>query len=174
MTLNRRALSIGGALVGLTLFAAVLSMVVASIGGPSVSAQSENIQRTITVSGHGQVSITPDTGMVTLGVEIDNAELEAAQTDAAQRMEAVIAALKAAGIAEADITTSNYNIWVDRDYEKPEQPVRGYHISHTVTAKVRDIGQVGTIIETGLEAGANVVHGVSFTVEGPILIEGAL
>ena len=167
MTINRRALSIGGALIGLTLFAAILSLVVASIGGQSAVAQTDDTERTVTVSGHGQVSITPDTGIVTLGVEINNAELEAAQTEAAQRMEAVIAAMKAAGIAEADITTSNYNVWVNSDYEKPDQPILGYHVSHTVTVKVRNIDQVGAIIETGIEAGANTVQGVYFTVEDP-------
>lgn len=167
MTLKRRALTIGGALIGLTLFAAVLSMVIASIGGSSAAAQSDDIQRTITVSGNGQISITPDTGMVTLGVEISNPELEPAQTEAAQKMDAVIAAMKAAGIAEADITTSNYNIWVDRNDEKPEQPVTGYHVSHTVTVKVRDITQISTIIQTGIDAGANTVQGIYFTVEDP-------
>ncbi len=167
MTLNRRVLSIGGALLGLTLFAAILSLVVASIGGQSVAAQPDDTQRTISVSGSGQISVMPDTAVVTLGVEINNVELEAAQTEAAQRMEAIIAAMKAAGIAEADITTSNYNVWVNADYEKPDQPITGYHVSHTVTVKVRDINQTGTIVETGIEAGANTVQGVYFTVEDP-------
>jgi uncharacterized protein YggE len=167
MTINRRVLSLGGALIGLTLLAAILSLVVASIGGSSVAAQTDDTERTVTVSGNGQVSITPDTAVVTLGVEINDPDLGTAQTNAAQRMEAVIAAMKAAGIAEADITTSNYNVWVNTDYEKPEQPILGYHISHTVTVKVRNIDQVGAIIETGIEAGANTVQGVYFTVEDP-------
>lgn len=167
MTINRRALSIGGALVALTLFAAILSLVVASIGGRSVAAQTDDTERTVTVSGNGQVSITPDTAIVTLGVEINDPDLSAAQTNATQRMEAVIAAMRAAGIAEADITTSNYNVWVDRNYEQPEQPIRAYFVSHTITVKVRNVDQVGSIIETGIEAGANTVQGVYFTVEDP-------
>jgi uncharacterized protein len=167
VTLNRRVLSIGGALIAVTVLAAIFSLVLGSIGGQPVSAESDDIPRRVTVSGNGQVSITPDTGMVTLGVEIQNADLGVAQTEAAERMDAVIAAMKANGIAEADITTANYNIWVDRDWEKPSQDVRGYHVSHSVTVKVRDIGNVGTIIEVGLEAGANSVQGIYFTVENP-------
>lgn len=167
MTLSRRAFTIGGALMFLALAAAIFSLVIASIGGSSVSAQDDQIPRRITVSGHGQVSIMPDTGMVTLGVDVHNEDLGAAQTEAAERMDAVIAAMQAAGIAESDITTANYNIWVDRDWEKTDQPIRGYNVSHSVTAKVRDVEQVGSIIETGLEAGANSVHGISFTVEDP-------
>lgn len=151
----------------LTLLAAALALVLGSIGGQSASAETDDIPRRVTVGGHGQVSITPDTGVVTLGVEIQNADLGTAQTEAAERMDAVIAALRASGIAEADITTANYNIWADRDWEKPEQPVRGYSVSHSVTVKVRNIENVGTTIELGLEAGANSVHGIHFTVEDP-------
>lgn len=167
MTLNRKVLSVGGALIALTVLAAIFSLVLANIGGQSVSAQSDEIPRRVTVSGHGQVSITPDTGVVTLGVEIRNEDLGAAQTEAGERMDAVIAALQANGIAESDIQTANYNIWVERDWEKPEQPIRDYTVSHTVTAKVRDVGNIGTVIEAGLEAGANNVQGVHFTVEDP-------
>lgn len=167
MTINRRALSIGGALMSLTLFAAILSLVVASIGGQSAVAQTDDTQRSVTVSGNGQVLITPDTGIVTLGVEINGPEIGAAQSDAAQRMEAIIAAMQAAGIAEADITTSNYNVWADRNYEQPDQPIRAYFISHTITVKVRNIDQVSAIIEAGIEAGANTIQGVHFTVEDP-------
>jgi uncharacterized protein len=151
--------------MGLTLIAAVFTLVVASIGGTSVSAQSDDISRTVTVNGSGEISIRPDTGMVTLGVEVHNEDLGTAQTEATERMDAVIAAMESAGIAEADIKTANYNIWVDRDWERPDQPIRGYNVSHNITVKVRDIDQVGTIIEQGLEAGANSVQGIAFTVE---------
>lgn len=149
----------------LALAAAVFTLVVASIGGSSVSAQSDEIPRRVTVNGHGEVSIRPDTGMVTLGVEVHNEDLGIAQTEATDRMDAVIAAMQAAGIAEADIKTANYNIWVDRDWERPDQPIRGYNVSHNITVKVRDIDQVGDIIEAGLNAGANSVQGIAFTVE---------
>lgn len=167
MTINRHVLTIGGALLGLALFAAVLSLVVASIGDQSVVAQTDDTQRSVTVSGQGEVSISPDTGVVTLGVEVNGPELGPVQADATERMEAVIAAMEAAGIAEADITTSGYNVWADRNYEEPDQPIRAYFVSHTITVKVRAIDQVGEIIETGINAGANTVQGVQFTVEDP-------
>jgi uncharacterized protein len=167
VTLNRRVLSVGAALMAITLFAAVASLVIASVGGQSVSAETDQIPRRVTVSGHGQVAVTPDTGMVNLGVEVQNADLGAAQTEAADRMEAVIAAMRSAGIAEADITTANYNIWVDRDWDRPEQTIRGYNVSHSISVKVRNVDTVGEIVEAGLEAGANSVQGIYFTVEDP-------
>lgn len=174
MTINRRVLSIGGTLIGLTLFAAILSLVIASIGSSPVAAQTDDTKRHVAVSGHGRVSIDPDTGIVNLGVEVSGPELDTVQADAAQRMEAVIAAMQDAGIAEDDITTSNYNVWADRNYDEPaqtddapDQSIRAYFVTHTITAKVRDIDQVGAIIETGINAGANTVQGVHFTIEDP-------
>ena len=106
MTPNRRVLSVGAALVALTLIAGIFSFVIADIGGQSVSAQSDEIPRRVTVSGFGQVSMTPDTGVVTLGVEIRNEDLATAQAFAAGRMEAIIEAMEANGIAEASGSTA--------------------------------------------------------------------
>ena len=43
----------------------------------------------------------------------------------------------------------------------------GYHVSHTVTAKVRDLDKAGTTIEAAVEAGATNVQNVSFGLEDP-------
>lgn len=167
MTMNKRALSLAGALVIMAMVAATFALVVAQSGDSTVGAQSDEIPRRVTVSGVGEVSIAPDTGIVTLGVEISNPDLATAQSEAASKMEAVIAAAKATGVAEADITTGFYNIWVDRNWESPEQTIRGYNVSHTITIKVRDIDNIGAVIEDSLNAGANSVQGISFTVEDP-------
>ncbi len=167
MTISKRALSITGAFVIMALVAATFALVVAQGSDSTASAQSDEIPRRVTVSGVGEVFVTPDTGMVTLGVEISNPELATAQAEAAAKMDAIIAAAKSAGVAEADITTGNYNIWVDRNWESPEQTIRGYNVSHTITIKVRAIDNVGSVIEDALNAGANSVQGIFFTVEDP-------
>lgn len=167
MTISKRALSIAGALVIMAMVAATFSLVLSRSPESTASAEGDEIPRRVTVSGIGEVSVTPDTGIVTLGVEISDPDLATAQAEAAARMEAVIAAARAAGIAEQDITTGAYNIWVDRNWDSPEQTIRGYNVTHTVTIKVRDIDAIGAVIEDSLKAGANSVQGISFTVENP-------
>jgi uncharacterized protein YggE len=123
--------------------------------------------RTITVSGEGRVSLPPDTVSMQFGIDVLNEELGAAQTEAASRMDTVIAALRGAGVAEADFQTSGYAITVERDYNQANPPTTGYRVSHTVSAKVRQIDQAGAVIQAAVDAGANNVLGVCFVLDDP-------
>ena len=124
----------------------------------------------LTVVGTGTVDAQPDIVYLTLGVDLkaDNAATVTANGSA--QMERVLAALKAAGIADADIHTAAYNLWVEQQYDpQTGQPtgVISYHLTHTVRVTVRDINQVGTILSAAVEAGANTVQEVSFSVADP-------
>jgi uncharacterized protein YggE len=119
----------------------------------------------ITVSGTGQVAMTPDTVMSTLGVTIVRPDLASAQSEAASTMDAVIAALIANGVAEEDIQTATYAIYLERDYSKPEQPVTGYQVIHTVTIKIRNVDSAGQVVQAAVDAGANNVQNVWFALE---------
>jgi hypothetical protein len=162
-----RVLSLAGAGVALIVVVAIFATLAWRGGDASVAAQDDEdgVQRTLSVNGEGRVSLAPDTVYLNLGVDIKDADLGAAQTEAAAKMEAVIAALKAAGVADADIQTSGYSIYVERDYNKSDQPIIGYHVSHTVSAKVRQMDKAGTPLEAAIEAGANAVNGVWFGLE---------
>lgn len=128
-------------------------------------AEGQTNQRTISVSGEGHVYVTSDTAQVTLGVLIQNADLGAAQQEANQKMNAVLAALKANGVADDQIKTVTYNISVQRDYQKPDQPITGYRVTHMVQAKVKPMDKVSAVIDAAVAAGANAVNDVVFTVE---------
>lgn len=166
MTMTRRTLPIFGALIAITLLAAV---VVGTAGGTklSASAAETDATRTVSVSGTGRVSLTPDLVTMQLGVDIRDEDLGVAQQEAADTMDGLIAALRSSGIAERDIQTSGYSIWLEYDYNKNPQTVVGYHVAHTVTVKVRDIDRAGATIETAIEHGATVVHGVWFGLSDP-------
>lgn len=131
----------------------------------TAGAQEPSNQRTITVSGEGRVSVTPDTAQVTLGVQIQNPELGAAQQEANQKMDAVLAALKASGVADDQIKTVTYNISVQRDWQKEGQPITGYQVTHLVQVKVKPMDKVSAIIDAAVAKGANAVNDVVFIVE---------
>lgn len=141
--------------------------------GPSgpVSAQAPSTDRVVAVNGEGRVMVMPDTAEVTLGVTITNADLGAAQSEANSKMDAVIAALKDNGVAENQIKTSSYSIQVNRDWEKADQPITGYTIYHLVHAKVKPMDDVGDVIQAAVDAGANTVNDVMFSVEN---VDGAV
>jgi uncharacterized protein YggE len=159
---------LGALLLGIAVVGALAAVVADGVRQDSAVAQTEPQQRTISVGGHGQVAITPDIAIVTVGSDTRDADLETALDLANQTADAIVAALQAAGIAENDIQTSGFSIWPEYNYENPDtQEITGYHVSHTFTVKVRAIDQAGAIVATAVDAGANQVQGIYFTTENP-------
>jgi hypothetical protein len=166
MNLGNRVLTLAGALVAMALIMAV-TITVAGRSESGATAAETDASRTISVNGEGRVSLAPDVVMMSLGVDERNADLNAAQTAADEKMDAIIAALRSNGVAENDIQTGNYSIYAERDYEREGQPVTGYVVSHTVTAKVRDLDNAGNVIAAAIDAGANNVGGIWFGLDDP-------
>lgn len=135
--------------------------------------------QTITVVGNGTASVTPDIARVTVGVEILAPTVAEAVDQNETTMASVLAALRAAGIADRDIQTTNYNITLERYGEPTPRPVDAateegaaqetvtwnYRFSNMVTVTVRDLDAVAEVVDAVVEAGANNIWGVSFTVE---------
>lgn len=166
MNVASRTMPAVAALVAVTLVMAV-AIGVASRDDSGANAAETDATRTISVNGEGRVSLTPDVVMMSVGVDERNEDLNAAQAAADEKMDAIIAALRSNGVAEEDIQTGNYSIYAERDYEREGQPVTGYIVSHTVTAKVRQIDNAGNVISAAIDAGANNVGGIWFGLDDP-------
>jgi uncharacterized protein YggE len=84
-------------------------------------------------------------------------------------MTKVLAALKALGIADKDIQTTNISLQPAYDYNANANPPRiiGYALSNGVAVTVRDLDKVGDAIDDALAAGATTFDGVSFRVADP-------
>jgi uncharacterized protein YggE len=111
----------------------------------------------------------PDLGVLQLGVEAQADTVAEAQSQAAKAMNAVIAALKANGVADKDIQTRYFSInkvtrWDDKG---STEIVLGYRVSNTVTVKVRALDRMGAVIDAVVEAGGDLtrINSISFTVE---------
>jgi uncharacterized protein YggE len=128
---------------------------------------------TVTVGGQGTATISPDLATVTIGVQISNADLAEAQSEASTQMNAVIEAIKGNGVEDADIQTSYYNVNVLSNYDNNGNPIEvtGYQISHQVTVTVRDLDSLNTILESSVDAGANTIYGISFGIADPSAAE---
>lgn len=142
---------------------------VASASTGAVQTPTEVPPRSITVVGNGKVTARPDIAIVQVGVETRNESAETAVSENTQRMNAVLAALKNAGVAEQDIQTANFNLYADQQ-RGPNgeliQPIQ-YVASNMVRVTVRDLGKVGAILDAVVSAGANQVYGISFGVANP-------
>jgi uncharacterized protein YggE len=157
----------GLALAGLMVASAAggVAKVGAQDATPAAGAASTNVS-TITVNGVGNVSMTPDTASVTLGVNIFAKTLKEAQAQATDQMNAVIAELKSEGIDAKDIQTSNYSVSVNQNYDSNGTPgeVVGYTVNNQVTVTIRNLPKLGSILDQVVEKGANSIWGISFFV----------
>lgn len=129
---------------------------------------------TITVVGQGSVRVRPDIAQVSIGVETSAEMVGDAVAENEDKMTSLLAALEEAGIAEKDIQTMHYSINLDR-YPEPlprssgeegaAQPV--YRVSNMVNVTIRDLDKVGQVLDAVIEAGANNIWGVSFSLDDP-------
>jgi hypothetical protein len=148
---------------GLALSQAGLSLPAAEAQA-SAAAQAETGTRAITVVGEGKVKARPDVAQANIGVQVSNADPKQATSDAAAVMEQLMAALKAQGVAENDIQTSYYNLYVDRPFspDGSQSAEAVYRVNNNVQVTVRDLGKLTTILGAAIEAGANTIDSVTF------------
>lgn len=127
---------------------------------------------TLDVTTTGKVTRTPDIATIRAGVVTQAPTAAAALSENAARMTRVIQSLKAAGIAERDIMTSNVGLSPQYRYQQNEAPViTGYQANNNVSVKFRDIAKSGAALDALVKAGANQIDGPSMSIDKP---EGAL
>jgi hypothetical protein len=149
-------------IIGTLLIGAVLLSACGQIEAQGVTSTSE---RYIRVSGAGEVAVVPDIAYINIGVHSEaedvTSALEANNTQAAELTEA----LKAEGIEEKDIQTANFNVYPQTRYDNMGQPVgTSYVVDNTVYVTVRDLANLGKMLDTAISAGANNIYGISFDI----------
>ncbi|HET7012875.1 MAG TPA: SIMPL domain-containing protein [Streptosporangiaceae bacterium] len=109
----------------------------------------------ITVTGNGTVTGTPNQLILSMGVQVSAASVSSALQEANQAVNRVTAALRAAGVASADIQTSGLSI--QPNYRADSQVPDGYQVSEYLTATLRHISSAGAQIQAAVQAGGNAV-----------------
>lgn len=143
----------------------------------------------LTVVGTGEAKAPPDSARTSIGIEVRAESADAATAQANEKMTAVIAAIKGAGVADADLRTSDFSIVFERDYPpQPGMPLtppaaagvrkgptslpavtvetpRGvYRVTNMVEVTIRDIAKTSKVLTAATDAGANNVWEVTFDI----------
>lgn len=160
-----------GAFAGLALavaFGPALTMRPARAVDPATTPE-----HTISVSGIGRITTVPDVADVRVGVMITRPKVRAAQSAAATAMQAVIAALRKAGIADKDVQTTSLSLQPVYTYPSNGNAPRltGYQIVNAVQATVRKLDTISDVIDGALAAGATTLDGITFRVDDPSAAE---
>ena len=123
---------------------------------------------TLEVTATGKVSTAPDRATVSAGVVTEGKTAREAMMANATKMNAVFEGLKAAGIAEKNIQTSQLSLQPRYNYKDQQTPkIDGYEARNTVTAKSEDLQSVGAMLDALVKAGVNNIGGVEFSVDNP-------
>ncbi len=123
---------------------------------------------TVSVSGTGRTTVTPDRFTFTVGVQTVSQTVEQAVNENNTRVAAVIAALKKQGAADKDIRTSNFSIWPQQDYSQGHLPrILGYQVANNITVTRDKIGEAGRLLQAAVNAGVNTSSGLQFEVSEP-------
>jgi uncharacterized protein len=169
-------LKISHRFIGLPAVALIAAALLVGVAAPfgTVHAQdgSPAQPHTITVSGSGTASGTPDIAFVQVGVEIHNADVGTAVQQANDAMQKVNAALTAEGIAAQDIQTTQFNVRQDQQPAQNGQPAATtFVVTNIVQVKVHDLTTISTVIQSALDAGANNVYGLNFGLNDSAALE---
>ncbi|HHX45747.1 MAG TPA: SIMPL domain-containing protein [Chloroflexi bacterium] len=158
------------AVVGLVLLLA-LGGTWAIVGAQAPTDDASEPTRTVSVVGSGEASAAPDQATVRLGVQTEDVSAADALTQNNEQTMALINALQEAGIATDDIQTQVVQLRPQR--EQPAEPregvgeIVGYVATNVVEVIVRDLQNVGAVIDAAVQAGGNTVQGISFRVSDP-------
>ncbi|PPU00128.1 hypothetical protein XaraCFBP7407_00635 [Xanthomonas arboricola pv. arracaciae] len=122
----------------------------------------------LNVSAEADAKRIPDIATLSAGMVTQAADGNAAMRQNAEQMSKVMAAIKAAGIADKDVQTTGINLSPQYTYKENEAPrINGYQASNTVSLKVRDISRLGKVLDALVAQGANDINGPSFSVDQP-------
>lgn len=142
-----------------------LGLVAALLAAPLPAlAQSEQKPPSISVTGEASIRKAPDIAVLRAGVTSQAKTAREAMSASARLMTAVLASLKANGIAESDIQTSRLSVHPIREPNKNPVNIIAVEASSQITVRVRDINKSADVLDGMISAGANLATGINFEV----------
>ncbi len=150
-----------------TLFISAVVLVALALGAcsPTVMAEPAPPVRTLSVNGTGQAFLSPDIAYIYIGVHTEEATAADAVKANNDDTQQVIGALKDAGVDAKDIRTTNFSIWPNQQYGPDGQPTgTRYVVDNSVFVTVRELDNLGDLLDAAVAAGANSINSIQFDV----------
>jgi uncharacterized protein len=139
----------------------------------SMAADSDKIDRTVSVSASGSVTAEPDVAQISAGVVTEADSAKDAMGRNSIVMTKLIDGLKAAGIQPKAIPTTTLN--VEPRYAQPKDgrvaTINGYRVVNQVRLTVRDVKRLGDVLDQAIALGANQINHVAFDIAEPEMLK---
>ncbi|NRB16479.1 MAG: SIMPL domain-containing protein [Rhodobacteraceae bacterium] len=153
----------------------VSALVFALSAGPGWAAD-VSPQRQIAVTGEAHIQVAPSLALISLGVTDEAAQAVDAMRTVSTSMVAVIDRLHRAGLEPDDMQTQQISISPNRGKSgslngSHDRNITSFTASNTLQIRVRDLDQLGDILDQVLQAGANEFRGLIFGVADPAAVQ---
>ncbi len=147
----------------------IIGLALVSVALAGCGAISPRQQRSLVVTGTGKVEVAPDIVTVNLGVQTVGEDIAQVMADNNRRSQRVQQAVVALGVAQDDVRTISFNVSPQAQYDESGKPTGAtvYWVDNTITVTLRQIDQLGRLLQAAVDAGANSIQGVSFSVDEP-------
>lgn len=125
----------------------------------------QSLPRTISVTGNGSATSPPDMATINTGVVTQGKNAADAMKANNEIMAKLMAALKAQKIPAKDIQTSDFSVspqYARDDRGRTQQEIVGYRVSNQVRVVIRNLPELGKVLDTLVSTGSNRVSGISF------------
>lgn len=120
----------------------------------------------VTVTGQGEMTISPDVAYVNLGIRTEAATAKDAQAANAVAFEKLRDVLfNQYKLAEKDVQTSGFRVTPEYSYTDRDPTIKGYSATQSLQVTYRDLANLGTFLDAASAAGANQIDGVRFSTE---------
>jgi uncharacterized protein YggE len=148
------------------IFALSIVLILAlTLSGCAVKLTQPNTPPTLNVNGSAQVTLSPDIAYISVGVHTESADANEAVSGNTVQAQKIVDALKAMGIEEKDIRTSNFSITPQQQFDdKGKLTGVTYVVDNTVYVTLRDLTKIGDSLGAAVSAGANNIYGIQFDV----------
>ncbi len=141
------------------------TLILSACGPATINQAAQPVNRTLNVNGLGASYLTPDIAYIYIGVHSEGKT--ASETVEANKTQtnAVLDALKKAGVDEKDLRTTNFSIYPSQQYA-PDGTATGsiYMVDNTVYVTVRNLDGLGSLLDDTISAGANSINSIQFDV----------
>lgn len=154
-------------MVGIAVFLMMGALFIDSadlLSSKSYADEAVNDANVVSVQGNGEIKVAPDVAYIQIGVETKNENAQKAQEENKIIMEKVTNEIKKFVQDASDIQTSQYNIYRNYDYNEDKKE-EYYMVSNTLSVTLKNIDNLGKVIDAASTAGSNRVSNISFGVQ---------
>ena len=128
----------------------------------------------IHANGSGVAIGEPDIAVLNVGVQAVEDTVTEARNEAALAIGRILTTLREAGVADNDIETLRFTVQPRYEYDRDnEQTLTGYQVTNNLSVTIRNLDNVGAIIDGAVVAGGDAarIDSLRFEVEDGIALE---